>query len=74
MLSTESHVSLLNSVVDTAERLYEGELCCLGHRRKVSALCLLYKIYHRAVLPLNAYVHYFVTTHNTRASAADKHR
>ena len=46
MSSTESHLGLLDSIVRSAERLCEDELCCLGHR-KVSALCLLYKIYHR---------------------------
>ena len=34
---------LLDSIVRSAEELCEGELCCLGHRRKVSALCLLYE-------------------------------
>ena len=28
----------------------EGELRCLGHRIKVSVLCLLYKIYYRVNL------------------------
>ena len=36
-------IGLLDSVVRSAERLCEGDLCCLGHRRKVSSLCLLYK-------------------------------
>ena len=30
-----------------------GELCCFGHRGKVSVLCLLYKIYHRVNHPKN---------------------
>ena len=40
----ESHLGLLESIVRSAERLWEaseGELCRLGHRRKVSTLCLL---------------------------------
>ena len=32
------------SVDRSAERLCEGQLCCLGHRRKVSTICLIYKI------------------------------
>ena len=36
--SAESRLSLLNSVVSSAERLCDDELCCLSHRRKVSAL------------------------------------
>ena len=39
MSSTDSHLRLLNSIVRSAERLCEGELCSLGHRRKVNALC-----------------------------------
>ena len=34
MSSAESHLSLLDRVVRSAERSYEGEICCLGHRRK----------------------------------------
>ena len=70
MSSAESYLNLLNSVVRSAERLGEGILCCLGHRRKVSALWLLYKIYHRAGHPMHEYLYYFVATRNTRASAA----
>ena len=33
-------------------------------------MLLLYKIYHRADHLLRKYLHYFVTTRNTRASAA----
>ena len=54
----------------SAERLSEGELCCLGHKRKVSALCLLNKIYHRVNRPINEYLNNFVAARNTRASAA----
>ena len=42
MLSAESHLNLLDGSVCSVERLCEGELCCLGHRRKVSALRFLY--------------------------------
>ena len=53
-----------------AESLCEGELCCLGHRRKISAMCLLYKLYHRVDHPINQYLKHFVAARNTRASAA----
>ena len=46
MSLVKSHLGLLDSIVHSAERLCEDELCCLGHKRKGSALCLLYKIYH----------------------------
>ena len=52
------------------ERMCKVELCCLAHRRNVSALCLLYEIYHRAYRPLHEYLPHFVATRNTRASAA----
>ena len=39
MSSVESLLSLLNCVVRSAEMLCEIELCFLGHRRKVRALC-----------------------------------
>ena len=38
--------------------------------RKVSILCLLYNIYHRADHPLYAYLHRFLAACNTRGSAA----
>ena len=41
MSSVESHLGLLDSIVCSAERLCEDELCCLGLGRKVSALGLL---------------------------------
>ena len=41
MSSAESHLGLLDSIVRRTEKLYEGEVCCLGHRRKISVLCLL---------------------------------
>ena len=55
MLSTESHLTLLDTVVCNLEGLCEGELCSFRHRRKVSALCLLYEIYRRADHPLPEY-------------------
>ena len=42
MSSAESLLGLLDSVFRSTERQCEGELSCLGHRRKVSALCLLH--------------------------------
>ena len=70
-MSTEvSHLSLLDRVVCCAERMYEVEHCCLGHRKKINAICLLYYIYHRADHPLHEYLHHFVAALNTRPSAA----
>ena len=63
-------MGLLNSIVCSAERLCEGELCSLAHRRKVSALCLLYKLYYRVDHPVNDYLNNFVAARNTRASGA----
>ena len=65
----ESHLGLLDSIVRSVERLCESELCCLGHRRTVSAVCLLYKIYRRVDNPMNEYLN-LVAAHNVRASAA----
>ena len=65
-----SHLSFVDSVVRSAERLYEDEFCCLGHRRKVSGLFLLYRIYDTRDLPMYEYLHHFVAARNTRASAA----
>ena len=48
MSSADSHLIWLESVVRSAERLCEGDLCYLGHRKKVSVLCLLHEIYHKA--------------------------
>ena len=47
-VSAESHLGLLDTVVHSVKKLCEGEVCCLEHKRKDSALRLLYKIYHRA--------------------------
>ena len=58
--SAESRLGLLDSVARSAERLCEGELCCLGHIRSVSVLYLLYRTYNRADPPLPAYLHHFV--------------
>ena len=65
MSSTESHLGLLDSIVRSAERLCEGGLCCLRHRRNVSTLWLLYKIYNRIVHPMNEYLNHFVAARNT---------
>ena len=43
-MSADFHLGLFDSIVRSAERWREGELCCLGHRRKVSGLYFLYKI------------------------------
>ena len=60
MSSAESHLGLLVIIVRNTERLCEDELCCLGHRRKVSALCLVYNIYHRVGRPMNKYLKHFI--------------
>ena len=70
MPSSESHLCLLDSIVRSVEWLCEGELSCLGHRKKASALCLLNKIHHRVDHHMNEYLNYFVASRNTRASAA----
>ena len=33
--SGESYLGLLDSIIRSAQRWCDGELCCLGHRRKV---------------------------------------
>ena len=63
ILSAESHLSLPDSVVRSAESLCGGELFCLWHRKCVSALCLFYNFLH-------TYLHHFVATRNSRDSAA----
>ena len=70
MLSAESHLGLLDTIVRSAERLCWGELSCLGLRRKVSALYLLYKIYHKVNHPMNEYMNSFVAARNTITSTA----
>ena len=69
MSSSESHLCLLNSIFRSAARSCEGELCSLPHK-KVSALWLLYEIYHRVDYPMNGYLNNFLAARNTRASAA----
>ena len=64
------HVGLGDSVVRSAERLCEGELSCLGHGKKGSALCLLFEIYRRVDYSMNEYLHHFIAVRNTRALAA----
>ena len=68
MSSVESHFDVMDSAVCSAERLCEGELCCLDHRRKVNAWYLLCKIYHEMEHPMHKYLHHFVVASNTRAS------
>ena len=64
------HIVLYVVIVRSAARLCEGDRFTLAHRWKVSALCLLYEIYHRVDKPLNGYLNYFVAARNTRALAA----
>ena len=61
---------MLDSTVRSAERLCESALCCLGYIIKVSALCLIYEVYHRVEHRMNEYLNHFVAARNTRASAA----
>ena len=70
MSSSEFHLGLLDSIFRSVERLCEGELFSLAHIRKVSALCLLYNVYHKVDHPMNGYLNHFVVARNTRASAA----
>ena len=60
MSSAESYLSLLNSIVRSAETVCKGEDCCLLYRRKGSALCLRYEIYHRVDHPMNEYLSNFL--------------
>ena len=62
MSSAKSHLGSLDNIVRSAEKLCEGELCYLGHRMKVSALCLTH--------PMNEYLKHFVAARNNRVSAA----
>ena len=70
MSSAESHLNLLDSVVRSAAKLCKDELCCLGRRKKVNALCLFYKIYHRVDNSMHKCLYHFVATRNIRISAA----
>ena len=70
MSSAKSFLGLLDSIFRSAERLCEGELCCLRHRKVISALGLLDKIYDRVDYRMNEYLNYFVAARNTRATAA----
>ena len=70
MSSAESRLGSLDSIVRSVKRFCKGELCCLRHRRRVSALCWLYKIYHRVDNPMNEYLDHFVAALNFRTSAA----
>ena len=66
VVSRVSFGCLLDSIVRSAERVCEGDLCCLGHRRRVSALCLLYKLYPRVDHTVTKYLKRFIASHNTR--------
>ena len=68
--SAESHLGLIGNIVLSAESLCLGELGCLGHRRKVKALCLLNKIYHKGDYPTKEYPKHFLAARNTSALAA----
>ena len=68
MSSAKCHLDFLDNNARSAERLCKSELCCLGHRTRVSAMCLLCKIYHRVDHPMNEYQNYFVAPCSTRTS------
>ena len=70
MSSAEFQLSLLVRVCRSEERLRECEFCCLRHRRRGRAMCLLYNIYHRADHPCYKFLHHFVRARVTGASAA----
>ena len=61
---------LLDKVVCTAETLCESDLCCLELRHKVSALCMLYKIYSNEAYPLCSQLTLPVPVHTTYAAVA----
>ena len=66
----ESHLGLLASIVRSAEMLCEGELCCVGRRRKVCASSLHYEIKYSLDHSMNEYLKHFVEGRHTRATAA----
>ena len=66
----KSHSGLLDSIVCSTERLCEGALGFLGHRRMFRLLGLLYKSYHRLDYPMNQHLNHFVALCSTRDSAA----
>ena len=41
MSTAEAYLGLFDSIVRSVEKSCEGELCCLGPRRKFNALCFL---------------------------------
>ena len=59
MLPAASHLGLLDRVVRSANMLFEGGFCCLGHRRKL--------IYHRVECPMSEYLNIIVAACNTTA-------
>ena len=69
MSSLESHLSLLNRVLRSAERFREGEFF-VWDTEGDSDMCLLCKIYHRVDYPLHEYLHHFVAARTTKVSAA----
>ena len=56
MSSAKSHVGLLDYIFRSAERLCQGELCCLEHRKKIRASCLLNEFYYILGHPMNDYI------------------
>ena len=71
MLSAESHLSLLDSVVRSAVGLCEGEPYCLGAQKEGQCLVrvLVRFIAERTAL-LHEYLHHFVEARDNIASAA----
>ena len=70
MSSTESQLSVVDSVARSVEGFCEGKLYGLRHRRKVSTLCSLHNMHHRTEHYMHEYLHHFIATCNARASAA----
>ena len=70
VLYVEFLLGLLDSVVRSAESLYEGELCCSDHRKKFNVTCWLCKIYYKANTPMHEYLNNFVAARDIRASVA----
>ena len=69
--AASEHLRLLDAVVRRAEALCgRRTLCCLDHRRRVSVLCMLYKIFQNVAHPLNSLLTPFVYARLTRAAVA----
>ena len=69
MLSAESYLGLLDSIVRSVERLCESELL-FGAQKERQCLVFSLLVYHRVDHSMNEYPNKFVAARNTRAFAA----